>query len=168
MILQKLALAIRRQDWFQVLIEVLIVIVGIFLGLQVNAWNLDRLDKQQEAINLNAIKNEISSNVATLEYLISFNNDYLEQVNYLLKSAELPKEEIDLDEIYKAFGITFSLDATDLDRAVFDEISENGKLQKFQSLSLRTDIKAYYARLSRVNEIEQRSTVQNYIFNYKR
>ena len=38
MILQKLVQDIRKQDWFQVTIEVLIVIVGIFLGLHVQSW----------------------------------------------------------------------------------------------------------------------------------
>lgn len=167
MILQKMAQAIRRQDWFQVVIEVLIVIVGIFLGLQVNEWNLDRLEKQDELININAIKDEISGNVATLESLISNNDGYLESVNYLLKSTELAKEEIELAEIYEAMGYTFDLTMTTLGRSVFDEIDENGKLQKFRSLTLKTDIKAYYARLSQVNKIEQQSTMQNYILNYK-
>lgn len=48
MILQKLASAIRRQDWFQVVIEVLIVIIGIFLGLQVQNWYEDQADRKLE------------------------------------------------------------------------------------------------------------------------
>ena len=48
MILQKLASAIRRQDWFQVVIEVLIVIVGIFLGLQVQSWYDSQSAQQDE------------------------------------------------------------------------------------------------------------------------
>jgi len=39
MMLQRMAQALKRQDWFQVTIEVLIVVIGIFLGLQVTKWN---------------------------------------------------------------------------------------------------------------------------------
>ena len=36
MILRRLATSIRKQDWFTVFIETLIVVFGVFIGLQVN------------------------------------------------------------------------------------------------------------------------------------
>ena len=45
MILQRLATAIRKQDWFTVIIETLIVVFGVFIGLQVNNWNEARKDR---------------------------------------------------------------------------------------------------------------------------
>ena len=39
MILRRLTDALRKQDWFTVVIETLIVVLGVFLGLQVNNWN---------------------------------------------------------------------------------------------------------------------------------
>ncbi|KCZ45985.1 hypothetical protein [Hyphomonas sp. CY54-11-8] len=39
MILQRLATSIRKQDWFTVFIETMIVVFGVFIGLQVNNWN---------------------------------------------------------------------------------------------------------------------------------
>lgn len=42
MILQRMAQAIKRQDWFQVTIEIFIVVLGIFIGLQVSEWNEGR------------------------------------------------------------------------------------------------------------------------------
>ncbi len=59
MILQKMAQAIRRQDWFQVVIEVLIVIVGIFLGLQVQAWYEESQNIEEEARLLEAMTAEV-------------------------------------------------------------------------------------------------------------
>ena len=44
MILRRLAEGVRQQDWFTVVVEVLIVVVGIFLGLQVDDWNEGRQD----------------------------------------------------------------------------------------------------------------------------
>jgi len=35
-ILRRLADVIRRQDWFTVAVETLIVVLGVFVGLQVN------------------------------------------------------------------------------------------------------------------------------------
>jgi hypothetical protein len=42
MILRRMADAIRQQNWFTVVIEVFIVVVGIFIGLQVDDWSQSR------------------------------------------------------------------------------------------------------------------------------
>ncbi len=45
MILRRLASSIRKQDWFAVIIETLIVVMGVFIGLQVNNWNEARSNR---------------------------------------------------------------------------------------------------------------------------
>lgn len=59
MILRRIANAIRRQDWFTVALEVVIVMIGIFLGLQVNAWNQSRVDRAEEAAFLAALYQDV-------------------------------------------------------------------------------------------------------------
>jgi hypothetical protein len=49
MILRRLADAIHKQSWFTVFVELVLIITGVFLGIQVNNWNEARLDRQQEA-----------------------------------------------------------------------------------------------------------------------
>ena len=48
MILGRLSRAISRQDWSTVLIELVVLVVGIFIGLQVDDWNNDRKDRSDE------------------------------------------------------------------------------------------------------------------------
>lgn len=48
MILRRISQAIRRQDWFTVLIEIAIVVIGLLIGLQINNWNEARADRVQE------------------------------------------------------------------------------------------------------------------------
>ena len=45
MILRRVTDAFKRRDWFTVAIETLIVVLGVFLGLQVNNWNEARKDR---------------------------------------------------------------------------------------------------------------------------
>ena len=59
MILRRIANAFRRQDWFTVALEVVIVMIGIFLGLQVNAWNQSRVDRAEEAAFLEALYQDV-------------------------------------------------------------------------------------------------------------
>ena len=67
MILQKLASAIRHQDWFQVVIEVLIVIVGIFLGLQVQAWYEGKQALVEEGLMVQNFITNLNYNIEFLE-----------------------------------------------------------------------------------------------------
>lgn len=48
MILRRLAEGIRQQDWFTFVVELLIVVVGIIIGLQVDDWNEMRKDRLEE------------------------------------------------------------------------------------------------------------------------
>lgn len=59
MIIKRIAEAFRRQDWFTVSLEIVIVMIGIFLGLQVNAWNQSRIDHAEEAVFLQALYQDV-------------------------------------------------------------------------------------------------------------
>jgi len=48
MIFRRIAAAVRRQDWSTVGLEIMIVVLGVFLGLQVNNWNEARGDRADE------------------------------------------------------------------------------------------------------------------------
>ncbi len=52
MILRKLADAIKEQNWSTVILEVLIVVVGIIIGLQVDGWNEERKKQQDIEVHL--------------------------------------------------------------------------------------------------------------------
>jgi hypothetical protein len=59
MILKRLATALKRQDWFQVIIEILIVVIGIYLGLQVTQWAAGREERAQERVFLNRLHTDV-------------------------------------------------------------------------------------------------------------
>jgi hypothetical protein len=59
MILRRLSKAIAEQNWFIVFIEVLVVVVGIFIGLQVDDWNEVRKDRKDEQLFLSRLHGDI-------------------------------------------------------------------------------------------------------------
>lgn len=61
MILRKLADSIAGQDWFSVCLEVLIVVVGIYLGLQASEWSQNRDNREAEIIYLERIALDLQS-----------------------------------------------------------------------------------------------------------
>lgn len=67
MILKRLAEGIKNQDWFVVMVEVMIVVVGIFIGLQVTEWNENRKLKLEWVLTLENLGAEFTVNIRTLE-----------------------------------------------------------------------------------------------------
>ena len=59
MILRRLADAIRQQNWFTVVLEIAIVVIGIFIGLQVDDWNQSRQDRKDERLYLERLHDEM-------------------------------------------------------------------------------------------------------------
>lgn len=80
MIIHRLANAIRHQNWSQIITEILIVVIGIFLGLQVDDWNDDR----KNAIDTDIYKNKL---ITDTRLAIQITEDALSQNDYLLKEV---------------------------------------------------------------------------------
>ena len=47
MILKRLRNEAGRQNWFGVVVDLAILVLGVFLGIQVSNWNQDRLDRAE-------------------------------------------------------------------------------------------------------------------------
>jgi|8_EtaG_2_1085327.scaffolds.fasta_scaffold00047_40 hypothetical protein len=63
MILRRLSTALRKQDWFTVAVETLIVMFGVFLGLQVNNWNEARAEEESYHLARVRLVAEIDANL---------------------------------------------------------------------------------------------------------
>ncbi len=73
MILRRIAAAFRRQDWFTVFVETMIVVLGVFLGFQVTALNEERQNRAAEQAILVQLHGEF-------EELQAIETAYLERV----------------------------------------------------------------------------------------
>jgi hypothetical protein len=64
---RRLAASLRQRDWMAVLIEVLIVVVGVFLGLQAANWNQGRQERQEERRYYGQIVVDLQRDLQSLE-----------------------------------------------------------------------------------------------------
>jgi len=60
MILRSVTKHVRDQNWFAVGIDFIIVIIGVFIGIQVANWNDARRDREAEALYLDRLRQELS------------------------------------------------------------------------------------------------------------
>ena len=76
MIFRKIKAHIEKENWFAVCIDFLIVVVGVFIGIQVANWNESNATYQRETQLLKDLKSEIQKSIVTTNHLI----DSFEQV----------------------------------------------------------------------------------------
>lgn len=72
MILRGLAKHLKEQNWTAIWIEFVLLVVGVFLGIQVANWNEARLERNRELVFLAQLRAEISNNVATIEHQLRY------------------------------------------------------------------------------------------------
>jgi len=60
MLLRRITKHVKAQNWFAVGLDFLIVVVGVFIGIQVANWNDARRDRAIEALYLDRLQQEIT------------------------------------------------------------------------------------------------------------
>lgn len=136
MLLRRLAEALSQQNWFVVIIEVLVVVVGIFIGLQVDDWNTARKDRIDERTYLQ----QLHSDVLFAEELSSrVRARRLERLQHVKGAIEVLGGQRDSLTINECTAIAssnfFNINAPGLPS--LDELISTGRLEIIQDLELR-------------------------------
>ena len=63
MLLRRFTQHVKDQNWFAVTLDFLIVVAGIFIGLQVSAWNDSRADRVMEREYLERLQRDMEISV---------------------------------------------------------------------------------------------------------
>ncbi len=101
MILQRLATSIRKQDWFTVLIETLIVVFGVYLGIQLGNWNAARAEREAADRYLSQMSQTLEETVDHLDRVSSFYNELVSEGAVALDQLNGPElSDDDRENIY--------------------------------------------------------------------
>jgi hypothetical protein len=61
MILRRLSEHVKDQNWFAVALDFVIVVVGVFIGIQVSNWNAARSERAKEAFAIAALRSDFQA-----------------------------------------------------------------------------------------------------------
>lgn len=67
MILRRLSQSLKTQNWTAIWIEFILLVIGVFLGIQVANWNEERVDRMEYEAALGRLNAEIDINLASLD-----------------------------------------------------------------------------------------------------
>ena len=166
MILRHLAQAIRGQNWFTVLIELTVVVVGIFLGLQIDDWNERRKENSLERGYIERLEAEVDTNVAVYESAIrraeETDRTYRDYFDYLRDPTVASPGESELLAVLCRVGIQSRLR---FDNTVYDELVSTGRLDIIAHVELTRSLKTYWTvQVSRAQGISQLAPINRQTF----
>ena len=148
MIIRKIAEAMRTQDWFTVFIEFVIVVAGIFVGLQVDDWNQFRLDRVQERESLERLLDESEQVIKYVEYQLDEGADRVyaqrQLVETMFSEGPLPDDTSSAEWGFISLDFYPSMAPV---RMAYDELASTGGIRLIRSTDVRDALSLYYAEL---------------------
>jgi hypothetical protein len=141
MILRRLATALREQNWFTVALEILIVVVGIYIGLQADAWMSSKSDRVLEREYLERLVADLNVSIADQENNIRESDKGIVSIDYvaqLLRSQSFD----DADEELVTAGINAMgwVAAPSTIMVTVRELQSTGNITLIRDVSIRMAI----------------------------
>lgn len=160
MFLRRLAEALREQNWFTVALEIVIVVVGIFIGLQVNDWNQARMDRELELLYLKRIQADLQNDLHRLDSSEYFARLRMGQVRLLLDGITNPELAASqpssfLEAVEKASWESYR----PIMPNAYAELIRTGKVTLIRSVYLRDLLAEYYGQAEFWETVLKRSSL---------
>ena len=120
--------------------EIVLVMIGILLALQVNNWNIKRNNAKQEIALLTQLEKEYEENLKEVNEKIYMRSGIIQSINKIFTYIDNGIENIPLDTINKHIARTYLTPTFDGSNGVTTEIINSGKLYLIQNSELKTHL----------------------------
>jgi len=167
MILRRIADGIKNQDWFVVFVELMIVVVGIYLGLQVDDWNQEREAAARSKIYYERLIGDLETGKEADLIRITYYEQTTKHGLAALKALNTPGAELGEQFLIDVYQVTQSL-PYDPHRNTYDELLASGIANAIPDHLLRAKLANFYNALGLLGTVlaEQtglRDTLRKYL-----
>jgi hypothetical protein len=144
MMLRRVIVHLKHQHWTAIWIDLVIVILGVFIGTQVSNWNADRETRQKSAIFTQRLKADLRVEAWGYEYLIDYNRDVRANARRALDALSGDRPLSDEQFVISAYRAT-QYESSDRRRATYDELVSTGTISLIVDQKLRETAIMVYA-----------------------
>ena len=148
MLLRRITKHVTDQNWFAVFLDFLIVVVGVFIGIQVSNWNANQSNAKNETQLKERLVNDLKGMreffESTDEIVLRSHTGWI-KIFRALEACE-PFKEVD-DTVIYALSQYQSTHAPEILRAAFDEMQSTGAFSRLADSDLQNNLTTLYSRL---------------------
>lgn len=156
--------ALGRQDWTSVAIELVVVVAGILIALQVDQWAQGRQQRDLERTYLLRLKEDLQIEYARVSDAEGWARDRLEAVELLSRIAADPAAAA-----RNPMAVPWAIETASwrsfpkTGGFVYNELQNTGHMTLIRSVALRRQLSEHYAHLARDAWVgEDRSAEQSF------
>ena len=136
MILRRVIAHVKKQEWTAILIDLVIVVVGVFIGIQVSNWNTERETNRKAVVFTERLKNDLRMEAWGYEYLIEYHKDVLVNLERVLAAMADDRPLSDEQFVISAYRASQYI-SNDRQRATYDELVSTGTIGLIADQKLR-------------------------------
>jgi hypothetical protein len=136
MILRRLTQSLKEQNWTAIVIEFVLLVAGVFLGIQVSNWNAEREARQKSALFTARLVADLKVEAWGYEYLIAYNRDVRANARRALDALTGDAPLSDEQLVIAAYRAS-QYESQDRRRATYDELVSTGTIGLITDEALR-------------------------------
>lgn len=152
MVLKRLRGEAARQNWFGVAVDLVILILGVFLGIQVNSWNQARLDRAEGKEYRDRLYSDLESNQRDLAFRIHYDGQTLAHAQAALAALDRPATENPGAFIIDAYEASNHVPQA-IRHFTYDEIVASGKEEFLGDRMFRERVANYHVGMATMQRL---------------
>jgi hypothetical protein len=141
MILRHLSQSLKEQNWTAIVIEFILLVTGVFLGIQVANWNEARLERVVERQSLRLLLGEVEQNLAYAQYVIE--RAEARRVDFDAALAKLQNKPQGPGNPGVGLVNMATYRASTPISVIFDDLRSSGRLSNIRNDALRVKLSVY-------------------------
>jgi hypothetical protein len=141
--------------------EIILVVFGILIALQINKWNTGRINNDLEKFYIQGIIHDIESDLVKLNRQIFLDSIKVLSGNFLLnhfKNPTLKNDSIILSNFINLLPATYYQQ----NNIVFEDIKFSGRLNIISNDTLRNNIQRYYNHGEQITNVLESNSQFNF------
>ncbi len=171
MLLRRISAHVAGENWFAVAVDLLVVVVGLFIGLQVDTWWEGQKEARFESIYLQEIQEDFELNQSSLHEEINRLEQIIRSMIILHEQSTLGDPSLSIAELNESFSLIQSMPTFVIATRAYANLTGSGDLKLLQNRPLKNLLAAYYAAadltalVQATHEMELVQTFQPYIID---
>jgi len=176
MILRRITEHVKTQNWFAVGVDFVIVVMGVFIGIQVSNWNASRADRSNEMLYLGYLAEDLQSDLRKIDNVYRVSEWRMSALAAVITTATgepmpiiraMPQGDVPIEtvadyeptasqSVIMAMSLLVTFDSSDL---TYSTLVSTGGVRLLRNQELTRGMQEYNAAVRDLQRIESRLTI---------
>jgi len=160
MLIRRLAGYLRNDNWFTIILELVVVVVGLFLAFQLDRWYETQRSKSDLQAHLQSLTEDFTENENRLATAISEGRQEMEAAITLRAEIRKSTPDLSVAELNELISLTTLLPTFSAVDLAYQNLIGDGTLADLSNSDLKKELAEFYAATELTNLIQNTQELQ--------